>query len=654
MRIVFHLSPEPGHLAATVPLARALARRGHDIVYTAIEDVRPEIEALGFRAAPIHHRAVPRGTRSALARAPSDEARDWAAVELGARIADDYFRGAIEAIVQPLDPAIVIADVATFSPIQFALHRLGVPCLQLSISLSQRHDELPPLTSSLTPDAPPLNLAGARWEASCLHRTVGPLRIPMIVAATAERYAARFGYPSAHISFDAVLDPALTAFPEAIACAAALDLPRTGAAPSFLAIPLERAPERDHAVPAALASFLDRARPLVYASLGDWPGRSPRGARLLEAVTGALEANPAWQAVLVAGPNADPALFAKLPRNALWLSHVPGRWLLGRAAVLVTHAAIGEIREAIAQHVPIIAVPQRRDQPGNAARVAHHGIGVQLPPDLITGAGLTAAIQRVIAGAGAYRARLAALDDACRAEEAEQRGVALVERLAVVRTRGAPGASHAPAGITGLGWKLIDAPAPDAATLTIYRTLGDALAHAEGSRLARVQVSDPAPYGDGGIVGQAPRWLRVDDVSDALHDYAAWCATAAFEPDLAAAAERVELFRGRLAQHRALRRQGAPADQLTTAFHATRAQAVKYWHHGYGAAAFATDPVPYRAAQLARVEAMLSLARHAVADLAGTAEGADRCEQAYRGLIARFDAELERRLALPGTPDGRL
>ena len=662
MRIVFHLSPEPGHLDATVPLARALARRGHDIVYTAIEDVRPAVEALGFRAAPIHRRAVPRGTLTRLARAPSDEARDWAQVELGARIADDYARGAIEATIQALDPALVIADVATFSPIQFALHRLGVPCLQLSISLSQRHDELPPLTSSLTPDVPPLSLASARWAASSLHRTVGPLRIPMVVAATAERYAARFGYPVAQISFDTALDPALTAFPEVIACAAALDLPRTGAGPTFLAIPVEPNDELDVEVPAELASFLDRTRPLIYASLGEHPGRSPRGARLLAAVLDALEANPAWQAVLVAGPNADPALFAHPPSqphsplaalppsNLLWLSHAPSRWLLRRATVFVTHAALVELREAIALHVPIIAVPQHRDQPGNAMRVTHHGIGLQLPPDLLTGAGLTAAIERVIANAGAYRARLRALDAACRGEEAEQRGVAVVERLAIVRPHDAAGAPHVPVDVTGMGWKFLAEPEPGADALTIYPTLGAALANAEGSRLARVQVADPAPYGDDGIVGRAPRWLGVIDASDALHDYAAWCATMAFEPDLAAAAERVALFRGLIAQHRALRHSGAPADQLTRAFQATRAQAVTYWHHGYGAAAFATGPVPHQAAQLARVEAMLSLARHAVGDLAGTAEGAGRCAQAYRTLIARFDAELERRLAFGATP----
>src|SRR4051812_29856806 len=156
MKIVFHISPHPEHVEATFALAGALARRGDDVTYTVIEDLRPIVLARGFRCAVIHRHAVPGGTLAALERLPAGEPREWARVALGDRIAGDYFQGAIEAVLEHLDPALVIAAVPTFSPIQFAAPRLGIPCMQLSMSFSRRLDARPPLTSELAPDAPSL------------------------------------------------------------------------------------------------------------------------------------------------------------------------------------------------------------------------------------------------------------------------------------------------------------------------------------------------------------------------------------------------------------------------------------------------------------------------------------------------------------------
>jgi UDP:flavonoid glycosyltransferase YjiC (YdhE family) len=49
--------------------------------------------------------------------------------------------------------------------------------------------------------------------------------------------------------------------------------------------------------------------------------------------------------------------------------------LLKRPALCITHAGLNTALESLAQGVPMVAIPIGYDQPGVAARIAHHGVG---------------------------------------------------------------------------------------------------------------------------------------------------------------------------------------------------------------------------------------------------------------------------------------
>jgi zeaxanthin glucosyltransferase len=49
--------------------------------------------------------------------------------------------------------------------------------------------------------------------------------------------------------------------------------------------------------------------------------------------------------------------------------------LLKRAALCITHAGLNTALESLAQGVPMVAIPIGYDQPGVAARIAHHSVG---------------------------------------------------------------------------------------------------------------------------------------------------------------------------------------------------------------------------------------------------------------------------------------
>src|SRR5260221_1001429 len=84
---------------------------------------------------------------------------------------------------------------------------------------------------------------------------------------------------------------------------------------------------------------------------------------------------PETQLVLSVGKNINPDDIGPIPANAIVVSTAPQIELLKRAALCITHAGLNTALEALAQGVPMVAIPIGYDQPGVAARIAYHGVG---------------------------------------------------------------------------------------------------------------------------------------------------------------------------------------------------------------------------------------------------------------------------------------
>jgi zeaxanthin glucosyltransferase len=65
----------------------------------------------------------------------------------------------------------------------------------------------------------------------------------------------------------------------------------------------------------------------------------------------------------------------EIPSNTIVVRAAPQIDLLKRAALCITHAGLNTALEALAQGVPMLAIPVGFDQPGVAARIALHGVG---------------------------------------------------------------------------------------------------------------------------------------------------------------------------------------------------------------------------------------------------------------------------------------
>jgi UDP:flavonoid glycosyltransferase YjiC (YdhE family) len=87
--------------------------------------------------------------------------------------------------------------------------------------------------------------------------------------------------------------------------------------------------------------------------------------------------------LLTAGPALDVTQL-HIPANTRSVAFIPHRAVLPYAALMVTHAGWQTVNAALADGVPLICIPDGRDQPDNAARVAFTGAGVRVSKKIST------------------------------------------------------------------------------------------------------------------------------------------------------------------------------------------------------------------------------------------------------------------------------
>jgi UDP:flavonoid glycosyltransferase YjiC (YdhE family) len=130
-------------------------------------------------------------------------------------------------------------------------------------------------------------------------------------------------------------------------------------------------------------------------------------AEVLPRLVGALGALPVRVLVTLGGVLAPDSV--AVPDSVTVCGYVPHGPVLPHMSAVVTHAGMSSVATALAAGVPMVCVPQGRDQPLNAARVEELGAGLTVAADPPTEE-LALAVQTVLAQ-GTFRAsaqRLAA------------------------------------------------------------------------------------------------------------------------------------------------------------------------------------------------------------------------------------------------------
>lgn len=143
--------------------------------------------------------------------------------------------------------------------------------------------------------------------------------------------------------------------------------------------------------PADFPDWLDELRqPLVLVTCSTL---FQNDRRLVEAACAAFAGEPFD--VVATTADVDPAGL-KVPQNVRVERFVPHAPLLERAACVVCHAGMGITQKALAQGVPVVAVPFGRDQPEVARRLEVARAGVRLPARRLAPDRLRNAVRRAI------------------------------------------------------------------------------------------------------------------------------------------------------------------------------------------------------------------------------------------------------------------
>jgi zeaxanthin glucosyltransferase len=112
-------------------------------------------------------------------------------------------------------------------------------------------------------------------------------------------------------------------------------------------------------------------QPIIYASLGTLQNKLFSVFETIAAACVGLDV----QLVITLGDGIPLEDIPPLPGAPIVVNYAPQVELLEKAALTITHAGLNTVLESIAQGVPMVAIPIANDQPGVATRIVWSGVG---------------------------------------------------------------------------------------------------------------------------------------------------------------------------------------------------------------------------------------------------------------------------------------
>lgn len=346
MRVLFSTTGHSGHLLPLVPLARACAAAGHDVVVVTHAPRAANVARLGL---PVHAVAVAPDEAWAplMARIPRLRQSEGDALIISEGFARIGAGGALPGVLAAVDE--LVPDVVVHEGYEFAApiaaEVRGRPLARMALGLASTE----------------------AWVVALAAPAVADLR------------------RDAGLAPEAPAAPLFSLLPPAFDDGLAAQRFRAGAA--------------------AAGEAPDHGPPLVYVTLGSVTGSLPFYPALHRRILHALADLPV-RILMTLGRDADPDALGPVPGNARVEAWVDQDEVLGHAAAVVSHGGHGTTLGALAHGVPQAILPLfAGDQWRTARRVEELGAGVVLedgergvfePPGDAVLSALPAAVRRLV------------------------------------------------------------------------------------------------------------------------------------------------------------------------------------------------------------------------------------------------------------------
>ena len=408
--------PGTGHLNPFTALARRLIQRGHRVIIFGIADTEAGVRAAGVEFCQVGREDYPLGALKRLDdklsrlrgldtfRFTVERVRNHARMVLRDGPAAVRACGVDALLVDEADKAGSVAE------------HLGLPFVSIAcFPPLMRNDALPPFCFGWRFSTGPL----ARLRNRLGFRFLSRIAWPIFEATNAQR--SKWGLkPLRHATDDLSPRAQITQLPEALE----FPIPNRPLCLHYVG------PLVDSRVRPAVPFPWDKldGRPLVYGSMGTIQNGSEYIFRAIAEACSTLDS----QVVLSMGGSREPSELGPLAGNPIVVRFAPQLELVKRASIVVTHAGLNTTLESLAEGVPLVAIPQGNDQPGVAARVAHHHAGVVVPIRKLSVSRLRSAIRAVLSDE-AYRASARRIQAAIREIDAVEVAADVVENALGLR-----------------------------------------------------------------------------------------------------------------------------------------------------------------------------------------------------------------------------
>jgi UDP:flavonoid glycosyltransferase YjiC (YdhE family) len=370
--IMFLPLPEIGHLNPTMKLASGLKLGGHQVYFLGILDFEEYIISQGLEFIPVFKDSCPKGFLHSHVAGNDDDLASSGIEALRAIVASSYepFKE-LKGTIQSYRPDLMITDIIFYEVAVMAANA-GLPSVLISASISEVHRRF------------------ANFKAA------PSMRFPVLVFCPRE-----FDFPSKerrngeyHIE-------------------ASVDFQRKE-------LPF-------------LWSELDENRPLIYCSLGSQTQTYKHCRSLFMSVIEAMRTKRDHQLVLASGAYLEVNDFQPVPPNVHVVKTAPQLAMLKKSSMMITHGGLGSIKECILSAVPMIVFPGAVDQPGNAARVVYHGLGLRGDMGSVSAQQICLMIDR-INNQPSFKQRVALMSQRFKEIEASGRGTRIIEKLLNAKT----------------------------------------------------------------------------------------------------------------------------------------------------------------------------------------------------------------------------
>lgn len=403
--------PFLGHLNPMQDLAGVLVARGHRVTFFGMPDMEALLRRDGWYFMPLAGEGFPPGTLTRMNRhmaAPRGPGLF--------RIMGDMVRTTtmlcrdLPAACRAQDVDVLLVDQLEPAGGLVAAH-LGLPFVSVANALPINRDPShPPPFTNWRHDT-------SEWG---LTRNRGGYRVADLLMRSVNRNIARQSNRLG-LAQRQSLDDCLSPFAEVTQLVPELDFPRaTGHDTWHPCGPLRRDDRAEE-----VGALLDKARPLVFASLGTLQGGRFRVFSMIAEACAAL----GLHLVIAHGGRLAARDIAALPGAPVVQAFVAQRALLRHAALAIVNGGLNTVLDAIGAGVPVLVLPIAFEQGAVGARVVHAGVGLSVPPGRLTAGRLKATIAELL-GRPHYAEQARTLASAITTAGGAERAATVIEAVA--------------------------------------------------------------------------------------------------------------------------------------------------------------------------------------------------------------------------------